>query len=262
MSIETTSTSGANAAVPASGSPGFAVALSRHAWRVLAPRIEGPVRGRTREAMRRVIETRLDARRLHERLPELAQHSQARERLWATLLPVYRRFVARVAPPAAATSMEVAGFLTDLCSQRRPCRVLELGTGFASAVLRRLAEPPAWTPEIWSVDDDPARLVRTRAFLAEESLSTERLLSWHEFRATRESAFELFVHELVSTPSAPLVTILDRVASGGLLLLDGAHRPAAGREARQLLTDAGAEHWSLRAVTRDCFGRYALLAQR
>ncbi len=236
--------------------------FTKQVWHALTPSAEGPARGRTLEAVRHVMEARMDAQRLREEMPDLAAHADGRDRLWANLLPIYRRFVARVAAPAASTSIEVAGFLADLCEKRRPQRILELGTGFASAALRRLGVAPEWLPEIWSVDDDPARLARTRTFLAEESLSTEHVLSWREFRSSPESGFDLLVHELGTTPSAPLATVLDRLQAGGLLLLDGAHRPAAERTARQLLAEAGLEHWSLRTLTRDCYGRHALLARR
>jgi predicted O-methyltransferase YrrM len=236
--------------------------VSHHVWHALTPSAEGPERGRALETVRRILETRLHAARLRERLPELAGHRDARDRLWARLLPVYRRFVAHVAPPSSSMSLEVAGFLADLCEQRRPARILEVGTGFATAVLRRLGEPASWQPEIVSADDDPERLARTRRFLAEESLPPAGLVSWDEFCSARESGFDLVVHELGAGSGAPLAVALDCMTSGGLLLLDGAHRPAAERIARRLLAEAGAEQWSLRSLTLDCFGRHALLAQR
>jgi protein-L-isoaspartate O-methyltransferase len=169
--------------------------------------------------------------------------------------------VAHVAPPNATTSLEVAAFLTELCDRHRPRRILEIGTGFASAVLRRLGEPPSWLPEIWSVDDDPSRLATTRRFLAQESLRVSRLLSWQEFQDTSEAGFELVVHDLGAAAAGILPAVLERVKGRGLLLLDGAHRAAEERAVRRLLAESGAEYWSLRRLTRDCFGRYALLAR-
>jgi predicted O-methyltransferase YrrM len=208
------------------------------------------------------METRLDARRLRERLPELTGPPQEHDRLRISLLPLYRRFVACVAPPSSAMSLEVAGFLLDLCEQRQPRRILEVGTGFASAVLRQMGEPPGWLPEIWSADEDSARLARVRAFLAQEALPANRLLSWQDLSETAEGGFDLVVHELVPAARSILAGLLDRVTTGGLLLLDGAHCPVLERSARHVLDAAGAEHFSLRALTRDCFGRHALLALR
>ena len=228
-------------------------------WRVLTPGVAGPPRGRAVEAVRRAMESRLDAQRLRDALPELARSAHVRERVFPALLPSYRRFVSRVAPPAQSMSLEVAAFLADLCERRAPQRVLELGTGFGTSVLRRGSG--AGGPEIWSADDDPERLARTRAFLAAEGLATERLVSFREFLATRETSFDLVVHELATTAGAALAVVLERVAPGGLVLLDGAQDPTAERTARRLLISLGAEQWSLRALTRDCYGRHALLAR-
>lgn len=237
--------------------------LSHQLWRTLTPSIEGPLRGRAVEAVRRAMESRLDWQRLRERLPDLAGPPGGRERFIAALLPAYRRFVGSVSPPATTMSLEVAAFLAELCERQRPRRVLELGSGFATAVLRRAGASPVSTvrPEIFTVDDDPVRLDRARSFLTRESLSSERLFAWSEFRQSREDGFDLVVHELDATPSVALEDVMDRVVAGGLLLLDGAHRPDAERVARRALSDAGAEQWSLRAQTRDCYGRHALLAR-
>lgn len=262
MSSSTISTASERARAPGARRRAGRPRLSQRLLRALTPSAEGPVRGRTLEALRRALEMRLDAARLRERMPDVAEHLQRRERIWATLLPAYRRYVARVAPPAESMSLEVAGLLVDLCEWSRPRRILEIGTSFGSVALRRLTPTPPWQPEIWSADDDPARLARTRSFLAEESLSTERLLSWRELQGLQPSGYELVVHELASTPSVPLTAVLGQVAAGGVLLLDGAHRPGSDRSARQLLAEANVEHWSLRALTRDCFGRHALLALR
>lgn len=229
-------------------------------WRVLTPGVAGPPRGRAVEAVRRAMESRIDAQRLRDFLPDLANHAKSREREFPALLPTYRRFVSKVAPPAQTMSLEVAAFLSDLCERRRPRRVLELGTGFGTAVLRRRAAAGAF--QIFSADDDVQRLGRTRAFLEREGLPTEGLLPWRDFVASHESDFELVVHELDPSAGASLAVVLDRVAAGGFVLLDGAHDPTAERTARRLLTSLGAEQWSLRALTRDCFGRHALLAQR
>ena len=236
--------------------------LSARVWKALTPSAAGPPRGRGLEALRRAMESRSDSRRLRERLPELFEPLRAREAWRASLLPLYRRFVAHVAPPASAMSLEVAGFLLELCERTRPRRIVEVGTGFGSATLRRAAKAPEWEPEIWSADLDPARLARTRAFLAEESIATDRLLSWRELSGSAEAGFDLAIHDMVTDDGAPLVQILERVLPGGLVLLDGARRPAPERAARRLLAEAGAEAFSLRALTRDCFGRHALLAVR
>jgi hypothetical protein len=59
-----------------------------------------------------------------------------------------------------------------VASEDHAKRLLDLGSGFSSYVLRAYA---AGVPGAvgWSVDDDPAWLEKTRAFLVSEGLSTE-----------------------------------------------------------------------------------------
>lgn len=234
--------------------------VRRRVWHAITPGREGSPRGRAVEAVRRAIEAHVDGQRIAEVLPEVVDRARHFERIVPRLLPSYRRFVSKVAPPSRTTSLEVASFLVALCAECAPRRVLELGTGFASLVLRSGAIEREM--EVWSIDPDAARLGRNRAFLVAEGVATERMRAVRGDELRLEGRFDLVVHELGPDSSGRLALAIERTASGGFVLLDGAHDPGAEGPARSILDSFGAEQWSLRALTRDCFGRHALLARR
>jgi len=213
------------------------------------------------DALLGTLEARRDARRLAQAAPDLAACREARWRLFDECLPFHRRWREDPGGGASATSLETASFVLHLMETRRPARVLELGTGLLSVLLRAHARARRIAPALRAVDDAPDRLARTRRALERERLPLDGLLPWHRFRDQRDDGFDLLVHRLGATPGAPLATVLGRVRPGGLLLLEGAEQGPARRAARTLLSEAGCATWCLRAQTLDPHGGYALLAR-
>ncbi len=214
---------------------------------------------------RRGLEERVDGRQLRERLPELALYSVGADLERLALEPLYAEYIDRVSTEEMAISLELAQFLAWFCSCRSPRRILDLGSGFSSVVFREWVSRTDSEAVVWSVDDDEEWLALTRGFLTDHGLSSERVMSWEAFRATGERGFDLVFHDLGHTDSLrrdALPEILARTASGGWLVLDDVHHPGYERFVRRLLATLGLDAWSLRAYTRDRFGRYAQLVAR
>ena len=115
-------------------------------------------------------EGRRDERRLQRRFPPLAGTeilAEATERL----RPVFDEYVTSVSVPMAALSLETSALATVLCEITRPHRILDLGSGFSSYVFRRYAATASPQAEVWSIDDSPHWLEKTRGFLASKGFS-------------------------------------------------------------------------------------------
>jgi predicted O-methyltransferase YrrM len=171
----------------------------------------------------------------------------------------YARYVTGVSHPVHAISLQLAFYLWELVEQRAPRRVADLGSGFSSYVLRLYAQSRDPQLEVWSVDDDPAWLERTRAFLDGDGLPTEGLALWDDFA---ERDFDLVLHDLgdMETRRATLDAALGLVRPGGLAVLDDLHFSGYREFVTGALERAGVAHEDAQAKTADPIGRYSWLA--
>lgn len=160
--------------------------------------------------------------------------------------------------PEMAASLPFADVLAAWCRAALPRRIADMGTGFSSWVVRRWAPDDA---EVVSVDDDPEWLERSRAFVRDEGLPEGEFASWEAFRR-REGRHDLVVWDFggVRTRASATPAAADRVAPGGALLLDDAHKHRLWKRARRVAGRRGVEGFSLHALTLDEFGRFAWLA--
>lgn len=160
--------------------------------------------------------------------------------------------------PAMTASLPFADVLGAWCRALRPPRIAELGTGFSSWVVRRWAPPGA---DVVSVDDDPEWLERSRTFVRGEGLPEGEFVTWETFRR-RDRAHDLVVWDFsdVRTRASATPEAADRVAPGGALLFDDAHKHRLWKRARRLARRPAVEGYSLHALTLDEHGRYAWLA--
>ncbi|MFP4058142.1 MAG: hypothetical protein ACLF0G_14840 [Candidatus Brocadiia bacterium] len=184
----------------------------------------------------------------------------AREALEAA----YARYVAGVSPAWMAVSLELAVFLLVLARALRPGRVVDLGSGFSSLVFRRYRQEAGPAPEVWSVDDSPGWLERTGEFLAAEGLPADGLATWETFAADPPGGLDLVLHDLGSLACRrrTLPQALDLLGPDGVLVLDDANYASVRRRAVRVLRARGLRVHRLGALTRDRYGRYALLAAR
>ena len=171
----------------------------------------------------------------------------------------YQRYVTSVTSSAHAISLQLALYLEDLVATRSPARVADLGSGFSSYVLRLLAGDREPAIEVWSVDDDPAWLAKTRAFLTAEGLSTDRTVLWPELA---QDSFDLVLHDLgsMSTREATLTEALSLVKAGGALVLDDLQFPDYRRHVEETLRARGVDFASAEEQTLDMLGRYSWVA--
>lgn len=187
---------------------------------------------------------------------EMFRAAAARNRARDTeLQDAYIEYVVNVSPDWMAMSFNAAQFLSELCEQHRPGVVADFGSGFSSFVLRRYAA--RYGAQVWSVDDDPEWLSRTREFLGEYGLPVDRLNLWSEWVDSDGPALDVAFHDLGcgTIRESSMWPIADRMRPGGFLVFDDAQNDSH----YNVMFDVAAAHgWALRLlpVTRDGNGRY------
>lgn len=189
---------------------------------------------------------------------------QSLDRLSNELASRHARYTSTVSDSAHAISLELARFLLEVAGNDHAKRLLDLGSGFSSYVLRAYA---AGVPGavVWSVDDDPAWLEKTRALLMSEGLSTEHLYDWSEFLTLSHGVagtFDLVLHDLgtVRSRHGTVRTVLRLLRPSGALVFDDMDVAAYRRHVRSELDVAGAKHVDVRNRTLDARNRYSWVA--
>jgi len=229
-------------------------------WDIVGGRVD-----RLRARARRETLRRGERARLAEAFPELPRSPDD-----PTLLALqeeyadaHRHYVTRVSDAAQPVSLKSAALLAWLVRGGGHSRVVDLGSGFSSYVLRREAARLG-TVEHWAVDDDARWLETTRRYVRDQGSSDERIEAWETFRRRRPfPPFDLVFHDLgnMSTRTLCLPEVAERVAPGGLLILDDMHKPEYAPHALHHLRE-GWTSSSLVTLTHDALGRYAYIARR
>lgn len=172
----------------------------------------------------------------------------------------YEAYLRRPEPDAVmAASLPFARFLRAWCDAREPTRIVDLGSGFTSWVIRDWARDRR-VDRVVSVDDDPGWLEVSRNFVRDRGLPDGNFVRWEEFR-WGAGRFDLVVWDFsgVRRRASATRSAAGRVAPGGALLFDDIHKARLWHRARWLDWLGPAEGYSLRAFTMDGYGRYAWL---
>lgn len=187
----------------------------------------------------------------------------AMPRAQETLREDYDDYVANVSWSGMAVSLPTAALLRLLCERLRPRTILDLGSGFSSAVLRQYAQR-AGDATVTSVDDDSEWLGRTREYLERRGLPADRLFTWPDFRSQPIRPFDFVFHDLgsIDTRRATMAAALDYVAPGGAAILDDLHKRRIESVAWPIASAAGFKLTWVRELTLDEYGRFATWAQR
>lgn len=219
---------------------------------------------RPRRAYRRRVNDvrgRVDLVRLRRHSPHLRMLRSVAAQASHRLAAKHASYTKKVSTPVMAVSLEAASVLEALIILEQPTLIADLGSGFSSYVVR---QAPGSASAI-SVDDDPEWLQASRDFVAAEL--GDRSAEFVDLRTWRESdpsmRYDLIFHDMGSMEvrAETLDLVADRVAPGGLLLLDDVHKSEYGEMAHQLLHSRPFVTYDLRALTLDDMNRRCLLAR-
>lgn len=113
---------------------------------------------------------------------------------------------------------------------------------------------------IWSVDDNDVWLKKTKQFLEENDLSTERLIHSKDFFSEfSDSNFDFIFYDLGNMQTrleffVPVLKLLDRQGS---LMIDDVHKQDYRSYVVKVLKEQGIPYYNLKNITLDEYGRYA-----
>jgi len=178
-----------------------------------------------------------------------------------TLKSAYDEYVSSRAIDYMTISLESSALLYSLMEILRPPRVLDLGCGFSSYVLRKQAQDSNAASEVVSVNNDIDSLEKTRRHLVKHNLPSDNMLSWEDMSAAHPKPFDLVFHNLgnMAVRAQTLPWVQSHLSSGGFALLDDVHKPNYRKTVLDSIAESKFEFFSMRAITHDQFGRYSVL---
>lgn len=225
--------------------------------RTLSKRLRHPVREMLLDRS-----GRNDLIKLEAQLPELKDAAIRMEACAALLRPAYQHYVENVSSDFMAASLESSAFLYNFARATRPRTIVDLGSGFSSLVLRKYAAEATNKPVVWSVDDHGGWLEKTAEFLQHMECPTDNLLEWPNTSSIDELKFDLIFHDMgnMTTRADALPWVTDHLSERGYVILDDMHKAAYRTKACAHMQQAGIEQYSLRALTHDYLGRFAVMA--
>jgi hypothetical protein len=170
----------------------------------------------------------------------------------------YVDYIRNVSKPEWAMSWQLATILDKTIRQMKPSRLLDLGSGFSSYVMRLSGTPTV------SVDKDAGWLGKTRDFLEKNHLSTENLISMGDvvepntFLGYTLGWDEQFDIILLDYAMEDRVTLFKYCREHGrIILLDDMHFKDYREAAQEYFKDDII--LSLEEETMDAYGRYAYM---
>jgi len=166
-------------------------------------------------------------------------------------------YTEKISSPEMAVSLEASLFLASLSKIINPKKVLDLGSGFSSFVLRKYSKS-----EVYSFDDDDSWLEKTRDYLFDEGFEDNNLYSWKDFENNLK--FDLVFHDIgnMETRKKTLSIASESVKIGGVLVLDDVHKEDYYKYVIKSINASNFKCFNLYNLTNDSFGRFLLLLKR
>ena len=102
----------------------------------------------------------------------------------ALLREQHERYTNTISSKGMALSLETAALIWELCGDRSPGSIIDLGSGFSSFVVRQWAKDASYKPVVWSVDDDKNWLQRSKEYCGAQGVATSNFAYWDDFKET------------------------------------------------------------------------------
>jgi len=205
---------------------------------------------------------KLDSRRLSKVFPELANYKRLVRSDVNYLKPAYDKYITYISTNDRAVSWETSCFLYIIATIRGARKILDLGSGFSSYVLRSYFMKIQSEALVYSVDDNDSWLEMTKSFLLDYRIPVDRLTTWAHFQQYNRSKFDLIFHDLGSmeTRADSLPYVVGLLEEGGLIVLDDMHKEKYRRVVEREIWRAGLSLYSTRNYTLDEFDRFSEIA--
>lgn len=204
---------------------------------------------------------RRDLAAIRDQYPALADLEAVMQRHSSRLADAHQHYITSVSVDYMAASLESSALICALAECTQSTRLMDLGSGFSSYALRSYARDANWPTSVVSVDDSAEWLAASGRFLSEHELDDSELHSWENSDVLAGREFDLIFHDMgdMNLRAVALPWVFERVRAGGFIVFDDMHKHRYHQQAVVAARAAGITLFSMRSITRDALGRFAVL---
>lgn len=174
----------------------------------------------------------------------------------------HREYISGISSPDMALSLQTSLFLLHYCILYKPHRLVDLGSGFSSYVLRLYQK--MYRQEniiVFSVDDHVEWLLKTQQFIVQNQLDSNNIVNLEAFiQMNNKDYFDLVFLDLnfVEQRKKYLQYSIDIINEKGILIVDDVHKVDFLREVKKIVYLNNLRCIDIKRYTLDEFGRFAL----
>lgn len=134
-------------------------------------------------------------------------------------------YISNVSSKGHAASLELAHYTFNHCEKNKPSKVVDMGSGFTSYVLRYYKKHINPDAIVFSIDDDTAWMRKTRNFIKESDLDANNILYFYDFVKTEEKDFDFILYDMGHIPTRIENVAFPKTiaAKGATILYDDIH---------------------------------------
>lgn len=170
-------------------------------------------------------------------------------------------YCTRYSDKVHVVSLEQAAFLLNACRLLTPNRVVDLGSGFSSYVVRKYAKESR-NADVCTVDDNASWLNKTAEFLKERDLPVNGLILASDFfKNAGSSSFDFVFYDLgnmqIRREYFEETLKLFDTKNRSIMLIDDVHKSDYRSFVVNTLRERKINFLNLKKVTLDDYGRYS-----
>lgn len=175
---------------------------------------------------------------------------------------VYARYTSSISSSEMAVSLELCACLYAFCHLLKPKKILDMGSGLSSYILRTY-QAEVGDVEVFSIDDNKEWLNKTTDFLNSASLSTKDIYLLKEKRLEKNS-FDLIFHDLnfVEERIKHVDTVIALAREGAHIIFDDVHKRQYFISLTRKLKAYNLEYFTLKKYSLDRFKRFSIVARK
>ena len=202
-----------------------------------------------------------------EKFPELTGFCSVEKKISERIATEHDDYTRNISSEKMALSLNCATLLGYLVQETKPPRILDLGSGFSSYVLRRFSAE--YGGVVFSVDDNKDWLEKTRFYLEAKGTSSINLEYWDDFiqrlkGCSDKEQFDLVFHDLGSmeTRKDTLAFVVGLAKPGGIVILDDMHKSHYFKFVEGFLSANPMQYAHLEKLLLDNHGRWSTVLRK